>query len=142
MNFEEKKISIVVTAEDKVKLDKLDKWGGFLNDMMDISNKSLVLGDICLIGTIIYVISLQSIHWIQGLVIGLITFMHPWLIWAIKFMGINITSFEITNILLIVTGIYLGMYYINGVIDCLIDKANNDVEDIISKYVEEDKNNE
>ena len=142
MNSEVKKINIMVTAEDKAELDKLDKWGGFLNDLMDISNKSLVLGDICLIGAILHTMLSQSVHWVKGVVVGLVCFIHPWVVWAIKFMGIHTNGFEIPDLLLIVTGIYLGMYYINGFIDCFIEKANRDVEDILSKYTEEENNNE
>ena len=134
---EKKNLDEIITTADKLELESLDKRGAFLNDLMAIEEKTLLLCELSLIGTLIYAAYTQSIYWVKGLVIGLVCFAHPWILWAIKFFGVPV-DFTITDSLLIVSGVYMGISVIGSILGHMIDMANDEVDSILSKYSEEE----
>ena len=132
---------IVLTNADKLELDKLDKWGEFLNELVEISSYGVSLSRVLLVGVLVYTMYFETIPLMSKIVSSILLYYFPWLAWIINFMGISI-SFTVTKWLLISSGLVIGALYIRAVIECFIDRANYKVDEILSKYQKEEDNNE
>ena len=130
-----------ISASDKEELKRLDKWGDLLNGMMEISNLACVIGLVSLFTVMFGELYSQSIGIFTNVAISLVCVLQPWIIWAIRYMGITV-SFNITNLMLITSGIFIGIIFIDSNLSFLIDKANMDVDMILSKYDREDDSDE
>ena len=131
----------MLTQADKLEINRLDKYGDFLNGMADVSDFGAVLFEIVLFGMVAYYMCFESIPLVSKVIITLFTFYFPWAVWVIKYMGISI-NWTISDPILIISGIVVGARIICLVLDHLIDRANRAIDEILSKYKKEENVNE
>ena len=140
MNSNEKSLDERLSKNDKLELEKLDKWGECLNTLMYYEHNVMKICDVALAVTLCYNMYAQAIHWTKAVVISVFSFFHPSILWAIKFMDINV-NFKITNDMITVSGIYIGIWLIGLVLEHFIEVANFEVDSILEKYQETDDDN-
>ncbi len=104
--------------------------------MANVCQTGCLVSRYILVGLIVHTMYKTQIPSAHKLISGLIVVFQPWILWAIKFMSIQV-NFDVNQTLLLVSGIYMGTVLIRDSIDALINKANFDVEEILSKYREE-----
>lgn len=131
----------MLSKNDKVELERLYKKGDFLNGLADVSDAGAVLAEISLFGVMMYMLYFENIPFMNKLIISAFAFYFPWSVWVIKCMDIPI-NFNISNIILISSGIVVGARLICLVMDRLIDNANAEIREILEKYDEEGMKNE
>ena len=139
MSFEikDKRLDKLITKNDRQELERLSNRGDLLNGLMQIEENVLLITNLSFCLTLFYTLYMQGVYWVTGIVNGLICFIHPWVLWAIRFMNINV-NFKITDPLLVASGIYLGIWFIGGILSHLIGMTNDDIDEILFKYDEED----
>ena len=139
MSFEikDKRLDKLITKNDRQELERLGNRGELLNGLMQIEENVLLITNFSFCLTLFYTLYMQGVYWVTGVVNGLICFIHPWVLWAIRFMNINV-NFKITDSLLVASGIYLGIWFIGGILSHLIGMTNDDIDEILFKYDEED----
>ena len=123
----------IVSKSDRIELEKLDKWGDFLNGLADISDIGASLLELALIVVLMYTMRFEKTHLVDKIITGTLIFYFPWIPWAIKCMGIPV-NFTVSKVLLISSGIVVGARAVAEIIDHLIDKANNKIKRILDKY--------
>ena len=132
MRVEEK-----LSAEDREKLERLDRWGSGLYEMDFFSECSLHATRLALGIALARCLYGASLPLMNKLVIGAVAFCQPWMLWAVRFMEIGV-DFRFGNDLLFFSGVHIGCYVIKCVIDKLLDKAYSDVKSLLSKYRDDD----
>ena len=131
----------MLSKNDQVELERLYKKGDFLNGLADVSDAGAVLAEISLFGIMMYMLYFENIPFMNKLIISAFVFYFPWSMWVIKCMSIPI-NFNISNVILISSGIVVGARLICLVMDRLIDNANAEIREILDKYNEDGMKNE
>ena len=129
----------VLTKNDKMELDKLDKWGDILNSLAGISDIGASLLELALIVMLVYTMRFENISIVYKIIIGALIFYYPWIPWAIKCMSIPV-NFTVSDWLLMSSGVVVGARLIAEILDHLIDKANRKIDRILAKYRREEYN--
>lgn len=128
----------IISKNDKLELDKLDKCGDFLNSFADINDMGSTLSCLAFLGVLFYNLYFESLPFMYKIVIGLICHMYPVSVWAIKFMNINV-NFTVSDSMLIMSSLVLVTRLIECIVDILIANANEKVDMILSKYTSDNR---
>ena len=127
----------VLTKNDKMELEKLEKWGDILNSLIRISDVGASLLELTLVAVLAYTMRFDNIPIVYKIVSGALIFYYPWIPWAIKCMSIPV-NFTVSDLLLMSSGIALGARTISEIIEVFINKANRKAARIVAKYRSEE----
>ena len=127
----------VLTKNDRMELEKLEKWSGTLNSLLHINDVGAALLELALIAVVAYTIRLDNNPIMYKIVSGALIFYYPWIPWAIKCMSIPV-NFTVSDLLLMSSGVALGARLISEILEIFIAKANRKAESIVAKYRSEE----